>query len=315
MKRNEFLQYMGLTGVGLGILPLMSRCQSEEKPLFFKLSLAQWSINRMIKSGKVPAYAFARLAAEWGFTGLEYVSQLYTDVTRAENKDAAMEAFIAKSKAEAEKYGIQNVLIMIDNEGYLSTGDPEQTEQAIANHMRWIKAAAALGCHAVRVNLSGSSDQEEWIANSVSGLSALAQQAAAYNINVIVENHGGFSSNADLLMQVINQINLPNCGTLPDFGNFCLESNWGGINSDCPKIYPIYQGVTEMMPKAFAVSAKSYAFDTKGDETRIDYSQMMQLVKAAGYSGFVGVEYEGDELSETEGILATKKLLEKVGRL
>lgn len=315
MRRNEFIKYLGLTGVGFSVLPTITQCKAAEKPLFFKLSLAQWSIHKMIREDNVSPYAFAGLASKWGFTGLEYVSQLYKDVTEAEDGEAAIAAFVAKSKSEAEKHGMQNVLIMIDNEGYLSTGDAQERAQAIANHMRWVKAAAALGCQAVRVNLSGAENQEEWLTQSVAGLSDLAQQAAAYNINVIVENHGGFSSNPNLLMQVINTINLPNCGTLPDFGNFCLESDWGGINSDCPNVYPIYQGVEQMLPKAFAVSAKAYEFDSQGNESRIDFGKMMQLVKAAGYTGFVGVEYEGKKLSEEEGIQATKKLLERVGRL
>lgn len=315
MRREEFLKYLGLAGFGLSTLPLWSQCKAKEKPLFFKLSLAQWSINRMIKAGDISPYEFARLAAEWGFSGLEYVSQLYVDVNKAEDKDAALETFVAKSNATAKEHGMKNVLIMIDSEGFLAAPNVEERNQAITNHMRWVQAAAALGCQAVRVNLSGTNDKEEWIRNSIAGLAELARQAAAYNINVIVENHGGFSSDAALLMQVINTINLPNCGTLPDFGNFCLESDWGGINSDCPKTYPIYQGVEEMLTKAFAVSAKSYGFDKAGNETRIDYEKMMTIVKNSGYTGFVGVEYEGEELSEPEGIQATKALLERVGKI
>ena len=284
-------------------------CTPEKKEPFFKLSLAQWSFNQWVEEGKVSPYEFARLASAWEFEGIEYVSQLYYDVRDAEDRDAALAEFVAKSKQESEKYGIENVLIMIDDEGDLSDPDPKARNQAIANHIDWVKAASALGCSSVRVNLKGTDDVETWKKTSILGLTKLAKQAAPYNINVIVENHGGLSSNAGLLMEVINAINLPNCGTLPDFGNFCLESDWGGINGDCPKKYPIYKGVEEMLTKAFAVSAKSYEFDSNGNEVNIDYAKMLKLVRNAGYTGFIGVEYEGNKLAEPEGIAATRNLL------
>ena len=314
MTIKTIVKRMLVLGIAMTSILTTIQCAAEQKTPFFKLSLAQWSIHKMVFSGEASPYDFARLASEWGFEGLEYVSQMYRDVIDAEDKDAAMETFVSKSKAAAEQYGLKNVLIMVDNEGNLSAPEEAVREQAVANHMRWVKAAAALGCHAIRVNLSGSDDPEIWTTASIAGLSALATQAAAYNINVLVENHGGLSSNAALLMQVINTIDLPNCGTLPDFGNFCLKGHrWARLDPSCEEVYPIYQGVEEMMPRAFAVSAKSYNFDDQGQETQIDYSKMLEVIKAAGYTGFIGVEYEGENLTEAEGIKATKNLLLKSG--
>ena len=314
MKKNSFLTNIKLLGLSLCSFALITQCAPEKKEPFFKLSLAQWSINKMVKAGTVSQYDFARLASEWGFEGVEYVSQLYFDVAEAEDKEAALQTFVEKSKAASEKYGIQNVLIMIDHEGDLSAPDSIVRAKAVADHMGWVKAAAALGCHAVRVNLDGTDDPEEWLETSVAGLSELARQAAEYNINVIVENHGDLSSNIDLLMQVINAVNLPNCGTLPDFGNFCMKGATAIRDASCEKVYPIYQGVSNMLPKAFAVSAKAYEFDAQGAEIHIDYTKMLQLVHKAGYVGFVGVEYEGDKLSEADGIKATKALLVKAAQ-
>lgn len=309
MKKKNSLQPLKYFCTTLLTCVFLIQCAAEKKDPFFKISLAQWSINKMIKSKKVSPYNFAKMATEWGFDGIEYVNQLYTDVTEAEDKEAALDAFVKKSKVESDKYGIRNVLIMIDHEGDLSATDSVARAEAVANHMGWVKAAAALGCHSVRVNLKGAEDANEWIEASIAGLSELARQAAEYKINVIVENHGGHSSNPELLMQVINTINLPNCGTLPDFGNFCLDGGWGGINSGCPNVYPIYKGVEEMLPRAFALSAKAYGFDADGNEANIDFVKMLQLAKNAGYTGYVGVEYEGEELSEPDGIQVTKELL------
>lgn len=276
----------------------------------FKLSLAQWSMHKMINQDGVDPYSFAQKASEWGFEGLEYVSQLYNkELQPANYSEEAMASFVSKSLAASEKYGLQNVLIMIDGQGNLATTDAKERQEAVENHYKWVDAAAALGCHSVRVNLAGSNDPAVWVPAATDGLAALATYAATKNINVIVENHGGLSSNAGLLVQVMEGVNMPNAGTLPDFGNFCISAEWGANGRTCLEEYDRYQGIEEMMPFAKAVSAKSHDFDANGQEIHSDYPRIMQLVKDAGYTGFVGVEYEGSSLSEEEGIIATRDLL------
>jgi sugar phosphate isomerase/epimerase len=276
----------------------------------FKLSLAQWSIHKMINEGGLDPYAFAEKAHDWGFEGLEYVSQLYNKELQPTNYGPeAMANFVAKSLAESEKYGMQNLLIMIDGQGNLATTDTAERQAAVENHYKWVDAAAALGCHSVRVNLAGSNDPEVWIPAATDGLSKLATYAATKNINVIVENHGGLSSNAGLLVQVMEAVNMDNTGTLPDFGNFCIAAEWGASGRTCSEEYDRYKGIEEMMPYAKAVSAKSHDFGPEGQEIHSDYPRIMKLVKDAGYNGFVGVEYEGSALSEEAGIIATRDLL------
>jgi sugar phosphate isomerase/epimerase len=324
MNRRKFIRNGSHAGIALSVLGIYA-CKQEKKqeagteqdimpmketPPFFKLSLAQWSIHRMIFDKGVDPYSFAEKAKNWGFTGLEYVSQLYNkELEPAKYSEEAMAAFVEKSNAEARKHGLTNVLIMVDGQGDLATSDPASRKAAAENHHKWVDAAAAMGCHAIRVNLNGSNERDEWVSNSVDGLTQLATYAAGKNINVLVENHGGLSSNAALLAGVMEQVNMENCGTLPDFGNFCIRredpEDWG---SPCAEEYDIYQGVEELMPFAKAVSAKSHEFNAEGKETGIDYTRMIKIVKDAGYTGFVGVEYEGSG-SEEAGIMATKELL------
>jgi sugar phosphate isomerase/epimerase len=306
--------------ISLIILALIFSCQNPKKSTpdaepFFKMSLAQWSFNKSFRSGGVSPYEFARLASELGFEGLEYVNQLYPDVMDSEDKSAAIAAFVEKNNVLAAQYKLQNVLIMIDSEGDLASSDENTRSEAIANHKLWIDAANQMGCSAVRLNLFGESDPEKWVANSILSLTDLAYYAADKNINVIVENHGRLSSNVPVLMKVINGTGKSNCGTLPDFGNFCIaEEGYGSLfDGSCKEFYDPYKGVSEMIVKAFGVSAKSYDFDEEGNETTLDYNRLIKIVKDAGYKGFVGVEYEGSRLSEEEGIIATKTLLEKIG--
>lgn len=314
MKRIHFLQnicmaFFGVSTLGFASQNMKKRQRIENKSIdnSIKLSLAQWSLNKLINGGILNPYDFAKIASGYGFTGLEYVSQLYKDIYSSDNKAKAIENFVKKSLVESQKFGLENVLIMVDEEGDLSIENQSERNQAIENHRRWIDAAAQLGCHSIRVNLYGSSDLEIWKSTSIDSLRKLSDYASASKINILVENHGGYSSNASQLMQVIHAVDLPNCLTLPDFGNFCIDKK----ENVCIDEYDKYKGVEELLSKAGAVSAKSYDFDKHGNETQIDYQRMLTLVKNSGYSGHIGVEYEGRRLSEKEGILSTKKLIEK----
>jgi sugar phosphate isomerase/epimerase len=219
---------------------------------------------------------------------------------------------VARCIEESQAAGVENVLIMVDREGDLAAPDEIERNKAVENHKKWVDAAAELGCHAIRVNTSGTSDPEEYLASAQDGLRKLATYAATKNINVIVENHGGLSSDAPKLVEVIKAVGMDNCGTLPDFGNWCIEYGDGG----CAKSYPdMYEGLEQLMTVAKAVSAKSHDFDDNGNETQKDYVRMLQIVKDAGYSGYIGVEYEGRELSEEEGIIATRDLIVKASRV
>lgn len=282
----------------------------QEKP-FFKLSLAQWSLHKEILEGKMSPLDFAQKAKELGFEGIEYVSQLYTsELKKNPDSKAAMETLLTTLKEKSETYNVKNVLIMVDNEGDLASIEEAERNEAVENHKKWVDAAQFLGCHSIRVNLFGTNDPEVWKQTAADGLSKLASYAADKNVNVIVENHGYLSSNAALLVEVIHNVNAPNCGVLPDFGNFCLKREGGERwEAKCIEEYDRYKGVAEMMPVAKAVSAKSYDFDENGNETTIDYAKMLQIVKDAKYTGFIGVEYEGSRLGEIEGVIATKNLL------
>ncbi|MEL0225080.1 MAG: sugar phosphate isomerase/epimerase family protein [Flavobacteriaceae bacterium] len=324
MERRKFIQNslaLGLGATALGTLSAntLGKHFLENNPStspFFKLSLAQWSLHNAIQKGDLNPYDFAAKAKELGFEGIEYVNQLYKDVTEAKDKNSALKQFIAKSNAQAKVHGVENILIMIDGEGDLAVPSVSKRNKAIENHKTWVEVAAAMGCHSIRINLFGERDEQAWKAQSAESMRKLGEFAAPYKVNIVVENHGYLSSNAALVMEMLDEVNQPNCGTLPDFGNFCLErkdgERWG---ANCVKEYDRYKGVEELMPRAFAVSAKSHDFDAQGNETNTDYLRMLKLVKSAGYNGFIGVEYEGSGLSEVDGILATKNLLLEKAKL
>jgi len=298
MKRREFLK-LGIgtaCGVSLGNLTgcSMKGMGMKNSKLPFEISLAEWSFHRRLfgqQEPKLDHLDFARVARSYGIEAVEYCNPFFMD--KAEDR-----SYLAEMKKRAEDQGVKSLLIMCDNEGYL--GDPDETKrkQAVKNHYKWVEAAQFLGCHSIRVNAHSEGTYEEQIKLAVDGLHSLSEFASNYGLNVIVENHGGLSSNGKWLAEVMKQVNLPNCGTLPDFGNF--------------HDYDRYQGVTDLMPFAKDVSAKSYDFDEEGNETHTDYYRMMQIVVDAGYSGYVGIEYEGEKLNEEEGVLATKNLLIKV---
>ncbi len=303
--RREFLKQTAVAAAVPITLcgPAFARSFDNKDPMLFKISLAQWSLHRMLQAGKLDALDFAAFTKnEFGIEAIEYVNSFFKQY--AEDK-----AYLEQLKQRADDHGVKSLLIMVDGEGALGDPDDAKREQAISNHYKWVNAAKFLGCHSIRVNAQSSGTYDEQRDLAADGLRRLTEFAAPEDINVIVENHGGLSSNGAWLAAVMKQVKHPRCGTLPDFGNFCLDWN----RRDEPDAwYDRYQGVTELMPFAKAVSAKSHDFDEAGNETKTDFRRMMKIVLDAGYAGYVGIEYEGGRLSEVEGVKATKKLLEAV---
>ncbi len=281
----------------------------------FKISLAQWSLNKAYRGGELNPYKFAKHAKDMGFTGIEYVNQLYKDDLKDGDAHgpSIMKLFAQLDKA-AKDEGITEVLIMIDNEGSLGDTDEAARKKAVQNHKYYIDAATASGIPTIRVNAAGNGTKKAVRDAAIKSLSELGAYAKTRNVNVVVENHGGYSSDPQWLASIMSSIHMTNVGILPDFGNFCRTRDPRGYEFGCVDEVPLdstYFAVGMWMPFAHAVSAKSNGFDAEGNEVKIDYARMMDTVLAHGYSGFVGVEFEGSELTEKEGILATKALLER----
>jgi sugar phosphate isomerase/epimerase len=315
MKRRNFISKATKSGIALSALGLyscdfktkenkekMKESIIKESPLFFKISLAQWSLHKALFAKEMDNLDFASKSRKLGCEGLEYVNAFFKD--KAKDK-----SYLNEMKLRANAEGQANVLIMIDGEGELADTNSNERLKGIENHYKWVEAAHYLGCHAIRVNLGGGKDKAEAVKASIDSLTRLSEFAKGSNINVLVENHGGFSSDGMWMTEVFSQVKSENCGTLPDFGNFCIQYGEDG----CLKEYDRYKGMKELLPFAKAVSAKSYGFDADGNETTIDYYRVMKMVKESGYKGFVGIEFEG-EISEEQGIIHTRDLLLNVGK-
>jgi sugar phosphate isomerase/epimerase len=272
-----------------------------------KISLAQWSLHRALEKGEIKAGDFAGIAKKsYGISAVEYVNQFYVD-------HAGNQKFWGQLKDRADNEGVKSLLIMVDNEGELGSGDDAARKSAVENHFKWIHAAKILGCHSIRVNAFGKGSREELHGALVDGLGQLASYGEQQNINVLIENHGLHTSDGIYMTGIIKEVNNPFLGTLPDFGNWCLNAEWGSTkNEQCSEIYDHYKGVSDFLPYARGVSAKSYNFDEDGNETFLSYPKLLQLVKNSGFDGYIGIEYEGDKMSEPDGIRATKSLIEKV---
>ena len=325
MNRKTFLNRLTLATVGgtalLSSPFALTGCARTRNELFFKISLAQWSLHRtyfgdaleggfgefsetlqtspndVLQGTEDPLY-FAQYTREmFDINAIEYVNTFYFG--RAEDQQ-----YLNELKNIADNEGVRSVLIMCDAEGALGDEDSDARQQAVENHYKWVDMAKFLGCHSIRVNANSQGSYEEQMERSADGLRSLSEYAAGEDINVIVENHGGLSSNAEWLVDTIRMVDMPNCGTLPDFGNFTISED---------EHYDIYKGTEELMEFAKGVSAKANVFDEDGYEAEMDYYRLMEIVKNAGFTDYVGIEYEGDQMSEIDGINATKDLLIRVG--
>jgi len=303
LDRRSFLRSAAATGAALGLAssttPLLRAAEATTeatKPLF-RISLAEWSFHNALFKGEMDNLDFPLVAKrDYGIEGVEYVNQFFKDKARDH-------AYLTDLKKRCDDNGVTSVLIMCDGEGNLGDADEAKRTEAVENHHKWVEAAKFLGCHSIRVNASSQGSYDEQMDRAADGLRRLSEFAAGHDVNVIVENHGGLSSNGAWLVGVMKKVDLPNCGTLPDFGNFRISDN---------EVYDKYQGVEELMPYAKGVSAKSHVFDGEGNETEIDYRKMLKIVLDAGYHGWIGIEWEGSTPSEPEGVRLTQALLEKV---
>ncbi len=290
LSRREVLA-AGLAGAASVMMPGFPKVLAPAKP-WFEISLAEWSLHKALFAGKITNLDFPKLARqEFGIGGVEYVNSFFK--TKAWDLP-----YLRELNRIAAGEGVKNVLIMVDGEGQMGDPDAAGRARAVENHKQWVEAAKFLGCHSIRVNAYSRGSREEQAKLCADGLAQLGAYAAKARINVIVENHGGLSSDGQWLSDVMKSVGMKNVGTLPDFGNFYE--------------YDRYQGTQDMMPFAKGVSAKSHDFGADGGETTKDYARLLKIVKEAGYRGFIGIEYEGSRLDEYEGIKATKALLEKL---
>jgi len=309
-NRREFLKKGTTAAAGLGLLsafPNFSAFSKPEADMFFKISLAEWSLNKALFGGDLDNLDFpAKAKNDFGINAVEYVNQFFKD--KAEDTK-----YLNELKTRCADIDVTSVLIMIDGEGQLANADQNKRKEAVEKHYKWVHAAKELGCHSIRVNAAGGGSYEDSQKAAIEGLSMLTEYGEKNGIGIIVENHGGLSSNGDWLAGVMKGVNNPYFGSLPDLGNFCIKAKWENGKRNCLDQFDPYKGTEMLMPFAKGVSAKTHEFDSEGNETEIDYLKMMKIVKDAGFTGYVGIEFEGT-MPQDEGIRATKKLLEKVGK-
>ena len=329
MKRRKFINNLALAGACLGSYNFTTFDRELFKNFPYKISLAQFSLFRLEMSRKIDPMDFAKIANDLGFKGLEYLQMSYNGKLmreRRKNSLYGIKKLANDLNQKADEFNMENILIMID----IGPDLGKSTKNLDQYHL-WIDCASEMKCHSVRVNLRGSEDNlYNWKQNSIENLEKLCEYAKPLKINIVVENHGGFSSNADYLIDVIENVKSQNVGTLPDFGNFCVKQDpekyaeasrmftMGAesktdrpptIYDSCAERYDMYDGMEKLMRYAKGVSAKTHGFDKNGDDVDIDYKKMLEIVKKSEYQGFIGVEAQAFTMDPIEAIIASKKLL------
>ncbi|MGZ3998987.1 MAG: sugar phosphate isomerase/epimerase family protein [Mucilaginibacter sp.] len=326
INRRIFIKNAAIGAAGVGVAASFPQLLfAGEKELFFKLAISQFSFANQFWTKKLDPLDFAAKSKELGIPGLDYCSMFFAD-------KAKDQTYLAELKKRAVDNGSYNLRIMIDGEGVLGQLDEPTRLKAVENHYKWMDAAATLGCPMIRVNVEGDGDKDAVAKAAVDSLGRLIEYGRKQNVDVIVENHIGISCNAGWLAGVMKQVNSPHCGTLADFGNFCInrtkpETNdiAGYMKTKCLEEYDRYKGITELMPFAKGVHAKTHLFDTAGNDTETDFYKMFKIIKESGFKGWVSIEYEGGlfkmykpdspYLGDYEGVAATKKLVEKAGAM
>ena len=328
MERRKFLNSLCLGTTAISSLNFNKVYNSFLNDFPYKLSLAQFSLFRLEMNRQIDPMDFAKIASNLGFKGLEYLQMSYTGGLLNDKQTISLSSIKKLANdlnQRANDNNMENVLIMID----IGPDLAKEINKTLDPYYIWIDCASEMNCHSVRVNLRGSDDNLiAWTNNSIQNLNKLCDYANPLGVNIIVENHGGYSSNADYLLNVIDSVDYNNIGTLPDFGNFCIRQDQnktaelfrlfreGSLSKDPPTIYDscveyydMYEGVAKLMKNALGVSAKTHGFDANGNDVDIDYKKMMKIVKDSNYDGFIGVEAQVFNMNPIDAINASKKLL------
>lgn len=320
LNRRQFLNQLGM----ITAASFVAESAFASANPWFEISLAEFSLAGSLFSGKLKNMDFpAKAKNDFGINAVEYVSMFWAD-------KAKDQAYLSELKQRTSDLGVTNVLIMVDNEGDLGASDATKRLKAVDNHYKWIEAAKFLGCHSIRVNMTGDGTPEELMKAGVDGYGKLVEFGEKAGMGVIIENHINVSTNPDWLVSLLKQIKNPYAGVLPDFGNFTERETpktmtmEGFRDAKVLNEFDKYEGVKKLMPYAKGVSAKTHLFDANGNCTDVDFNKMMPIVKAGlpkSFKGFIGIEYEGgfmkmmgakeNYLDEDAGIKATKALLEK----
>ena len=309
ISRRKFLRQSSLTAGALMMYPALKAMVQQQG---LEISLAEWSYHRSIEAGKLDHLDFAMKAKnEFGISAVEYVNGLFGSKKTNFKEAGKSSKYLSEMLKRSKDAGVVNHLIMVDEEGDLAGLKEKDRLKAVDNHRKWLEAAKFLQCKTVRVNLHGDGPTEDKKKVSIDSLGRLGAMAATMDLNVVVENHGSDSSKGFWLASIMKEVNKPNVGTLPDFGNFCITHPWGTTQDGCDDAYDRYKGIEEMLPYAKGVSAKSYDFDAEGEQPLIDYKRMLDIVKSSGFRGYIGIEFEGNTQPEEEGIRKTKALIEK----
>ena len=301
LARRHFLQTLAVGAAAVSLAPKFTFGAETASAQPYKISLAEWSLHKALRdpSMKLTNLDFPRVTREeFGIEAVEYVNQFFKDKARDES-------YLSDLNKRCADHGVKSVLIMVDGEGNLGDADEAKRKQAVEQHHQWVDAAKFLGCHSIRVNAASSGSYTEQIKLASDGLRQLSEYAAPHGIGVVVENHGGFSSNGAWLAALMDLVNHPGVGTLPDFGNY--GDHRQGI------VYDPYLGTAQSMPYAKGVSGKTFHFGTDGEENTMDFRRLMQIVKDSGFRGTIDVEYEGKEIAPDEGIRLTRDLLIRLG--
>jgi len=310
ITRRKFLKNSAM-GTGAVLLhPMLKAVAIQESGL--EISLAEWSYHRALQAGKIDHLDFASLAKnKFGISAVEYVNGFFGGKKKNFREAGKSSKYLGEMLKRSNDAGVINHLIMVDDEGSLAGLDEKARLKSVDDHRKWLDAAKFLQCKTVRVNLHGEGNSDDKKKASVDSLGRLGDMAAGMNLNVVVENHGSDSSKGIWIASIMKEINKQNVGTLPDFGNFCISHPWGTTQDGCDDEYDRYKGIEEMLPFAKGVSAKTYDFDGNGEQPLIDYKRMLDIVKASGFKGYIGIEFEGNTQPEEEGIRKTKALVEK----
>jgi L-ribulose-5-phosphate 3-epimerase len=241
-------------------------------PASDEISLAAWSLVRSFRNGKWKLVDLPRICREnLGIGALEFVNQFFENPVLQ---------YLQTVKRAGKQYEVKFVRIMVDGEGEMAAVEKKDRLASARAHRKWVDIAYELGCADIRCNMRGGTpdwkNDKDLVKRAAEAFNDLLEYARPANIDILIENHGGASSDPDTLVAVMKAVNNPHFGTLPDYGNVNLGDDR-------------YEVMRKILPYAKGVSVKA-AWTADGNNVFGDLEKLIKITQESGFHGFWGIE-------------------------
>lgn len=278
LQRRAFLGLVGGACAAGVCHPSSFAVDRFERPVpgQLRLSLAAYSLRDRLtkKTDGMDLFQFVDFCREQGIPGAELTSYYFPKKVTNE--------YLVELKQHCHRRGITISGGAIRND--FCQSDAAKVQEDIEQAKRWIDHYAVLGAPVIRIFAGTQPKGDTWdatVKRCVEACETLAKYAYSKGVYLGLENHGGVTAKAEGILEIVNKIQSKSFGINFDSGNFSTSAD-------------PYAELEMIAP--YAVNAQiKVEISPNGKRQETDLARVLDILRKAGYSGWVALEYEASE--------------------